>query len=203
MSLSPVDPKIKGNTDSNSNRPPTPVNLVQPKHQQHNTCARSGPKAETEALIPLMDHVAAYGESKNFFYSTHASTQREPGPCSSEEANGTLPLDAQLRNSMARRSGQCSRSCGSAPAPTRSGDLQATEAAAELSSLSQLLTRATSASSHTYRRSGAGEMLVSDQGALGGRTDSATSHTLVSPVTKCSVPYTRPDLSMATESCSH
>ena len=98
MSLSPVDPKIKGNTDSNSNRPPTPVNLVQPKHQQHNTCARSGPKAETEALIPLMDHVAAYGESKNFFYSTHPSTQREPGPCSSEEANGTLPLDAQLRN---------------------------------------------------------------------------------------------------------
>ena len=84
MSLSPVDPKIKGNTDSNSNRPPTPVNLVQPKHQQHNTCARSGPKAETEALIPLMDHVAAYGESKNFFYSTPASTRRKPGPCSGD-----------------------------------------------------------------------------------------------------------------------
>ena len=107
-----------------------------------------------------MDHVAAYGESKNFFYSTHASIQHEPGPCSSEGANETLPLDAQLRNSMARHSGQCSRSCSSAPAPTRSGDLQAMEAAAELSSLSQLLTRATSAGSHTYRRNDTDEKLV-------------------------------------------
>ena len=84
---------------------------------------------------------------------------QDPAPAT--EANGILPLDAQLRNLDGASLGAVQSLLGSAPAPTRS----------------QLLTRATSAGSHTYRRNDADEMLV-PIAASWEEEEAALSHTL-------------------------